>query len=258
MTTRSASYAKIEEYCERYDIPIEYLTEVISDLKVIPMIRGKGFEFTISMKLREYLSSNAWSVENLNINAQQGIHDIDVSVKRLRDNREIRVECKLSKNNSFRNNGSFRVKCMRSRTFSDNPAAIRMAGAYGIRKNLLLMHADSYRATDFDFVFSTLGNSFWRTINGLYTFAGTRTQYGILHDLFPHDFTSFENFKSDSFNFIIYAKASDLTCSPSNPCNRRRCIANGSNSNCGFIPNYPTGDMISIHVWRQTNSVHLN
>lgn len=37
---------KIEEYCEKYNIPISYLAETLLEPKVVPMIRGKGFEFS--------------------------------------------------------------------------------------------------------------------------------------------------------------------------------------------------------------------
>src|SRR3989338_2937159 len=120
---------KIQDYCRKYDIAIKYLLDVISDLKVIPMIRGKSFEFSVSDLLKSKLSKN-WKVENLNINAQQGTHDIDVQITRINDKKKIRVECKLTKNDSFQINqegAEIRVKCMRSRTFSDNPAATRMA-----------------------------------------------------------------------------------------------------------------------------------
>jgi hypothetical protein len=255
---RRTVYENIENYCKMYDVPIEYLVDVISDLKVIPMIRGKGFEFSISMKLRNFLPKDQWRVENLNINAQQGIHDIDVNVLRLKDNKSIRVECKLSKNDSFKNNGSFKVKCMRSRTFSNNAAATRMATNYGVQRDLLLMHADSYRESDFDFVFSTLGNSFWKTIDGEYTFAGTRQHFNVLNELFPSDFSDFDNFKDDAFNFVIYSRSIDLISSPASLCRKRKCIDNGTNSSCGFIPNYPNGDMISISKgigpWKRLNS----
>lgn len=34
---------EVEEFCRRFDIPIEYLADTLSDPKVIPMIRGKAF-----------------------------------------------------------------------------------------------------------------------------------------------------------------------------------------------------------------------
>ncbi len=49
---------ELELYCKKYDIPLGNIIEVISDLKVIPMIRGKAFEFTAANKLKALLSAS--------------------------------------------------------------------------------------------------------------------------------------------------------------------------------------------------------
>ena len=36
---------KLEIFGDRYNLNIEYLVEILDDPKVIPMIRGKSFEF---------------------------------------------------------------------------------------------------------------------------------------------------------------------------------------------------------------------
>jgi hypothetical protein len=33
------------KYCSKYNIPLEYLFEILEDQKVIPMIRGKSTEY---------------------------------------------------------------------------------------------------------------------------------------------------------------------------------------------------------------------
>ena len=71
-------------YCEKYNIPIAHLVDVISDLKVIPMVRGKAFEFSAADRLKSTLNQKNWLVKQLLLNAQQGTHDIDVSVERSR------------------------------------------------------------------------------------------------------------------------------------------------------------------------------
>ena len=38
-----------KKFCDRYDFNPRYLAESINDPKVIPMIRGKAFEFTAPM-----------------------------------------------------------------------------------------------------------------------------------------------------------------------------------------------------------------
>ena len=147
-------FQKIKKYCEYYDIPIYNLVEIISDLKVIPMIRGKGFEFTVSNILSDILPKDKWSISNPNINAQSEIHDVDVIVMRNIDEKKIRIECKLSGKDSFRIQEGlpkFKVKCMRSRTISDNEMATRMAQKYGVDRELVINHPDQYREGDFDF-----------------------------------------------------------------------------------------------------------
>jgi hypothetical protein len=46
---------QVKQYCKKYDVPIESIVDVISDLKVIPMIRGKAFEFAASVLLKTKL-----------------------------------------------------------------------------------------------------------------------------------------------------------------------------------------------------------
>lgn len=233
----------IKNYCKNYDVLMKYLVEIISDLKVIPMIRGKSFEYSTSDRLKEELSDR-WEVKNLNINAQPNIHDIDVLVIRKKDNKQIRVECKLTKNNSFIINNDIakiRVKCMRSRTFSDNASAERMAKNYKVSKEALLIHADSYRKEDFNFVITSLGNSMWKTINNKYVFNGYKKYFDFLKNKFPNHFNNFHNFQQETFNFLLFAKASDIAVSTMNnlKCTRKKCKNNGTDKNCGFIPNYP-------------------
>lgn len=233
----------LKRYCNEYDIPINRLIEIISDLKVIPMIRGKSFEFTVSDELKNILPKDNWVIHNILTNAQTGTIERDLSVIRS-DLKKINVECKLSKNNSFqivKDIGFFKVKCMRSRTVSDNEMAVRMAQNYGISKDLVLMHADSYRQQDFDFVIASLGNAFWVTKEGKYVFNGTETQHTFLKNLFPDNFKNFGNFQKEAFNFMIFAKSSGLIVHPNNNinCSRKKCIKNGTGANCEFIPNYP-------------------
>lgn len=166
---------QLKDYCNYYNLPILHIHEIISDLKVIPMLRGKGFEYFVSDKLADMLSSGDWQVSNPNINAQSEVHDVDVVILRKTDNKQIKIECKLAKKESFgMNNGNpeFSVKCMRSRTISDNEMATRMAERYGVLRQQILFHADNYRQDDFDFVITSMGNAFWVTQNKRYIFDG--------------------------------------------------------------------------------------
>ena len=49
---------KIEGYCEKYDIPILYLVDTLYEPKVVPMIRGKAFEFSVMLTLERILPKN--------------------------------------------------------------------------------------------------------------------------------------------------------------------------------------------------------
>jgi hypothetical protein len=234
----------LEEYCEKYDVPLEHLAKIISDLKVIPMIRGKGFEFTISDELKKILPQEKWGVSNPRINAQPTISDIDVKVTRLSDDKKINIECKLTKKASFKieeDFTGFQVKCMRSRTVNDNVMATNLSGRYGISRDLLLLHRDNYRENDFDFVITSLGNSFWVTENNDYIFKGNEDQHEKLSEMFPRHFVAFDNFQNEAFDFFLFARSSDIKVDTSNniTCVRRKCITQGFSNSCGFIPDYP-------------------
>ena len=71
---------KVVEYCDYYNIPLKYLAETMSEPKVVPMIRGKAFEFSIMILLQSILPKNEWEVSKISINAQSGFHDVDVQV----------------------------------------------------------------------------------------------------------------------------------------------------------------------------------
>lgn len=212
----------LKEYCNYFDLPIEHIVEIISDLKVIPMLRGKGFEFTVADCLRSTLSQD-WDVDNPNINAQSEVHDVDVFVIRKKDNKRIKIECKLSGKNSFANDDSgniiFKVKCMRSRTISDNEMATRMAKKYSVERKQILFHADNYREIDFDYVITSMGNAFWTTKNKKYIFECKKEDINSLSKLFPNRFGNVKNkddFRKKVYNFLLIARSKDITVSTKN------------------------------------------
>ena len=240
-------FKNVKYYCDYYNIPFEHIVDVISDLKVIPMLRGKGFEYTISDILKKILPRDKWEIKNPNINAQSEVHDVDVYIKRKSDEKKIRIECKLAKKDSISFNKcyQFQVKCMRSRTISDNEMATRMANKYGVTRESILAHADNYREDDFDFVITSMGNAFWTTgDNGSYIFKADKEQTQELSKLFPKIFSnkdSLEKFRKKVSNFIIFTKSSNITVCQENKivCTRKRCIKKGTSKYCKFIPNYP-------------------
>ena len=114
---------KVEEYCEKYNIPLLYLADTMYEPKVVPMIRGKAFEFSVVMVLQRILPKNEWKVSKATMNEEISFHDTDIKVLHKRTGKLVRVECKLAKKEGYRlyatGDSEIRVKCMRSRTLGD-------------------------------------------------------------------------------------------------------------------------------------------
>ena len=94
-------YNNIKEYCEKYNIPIENLIHILEDQKVLPMIRGKATEYIATVVLKKLLGRN-WQVQKLNLNAQSGIYDEDISVTHSKTGYRMKVEAKNAVRGSLR------------------------------------------------------------------------------------------------------------------------------------------------------------
>src|ERR1035437_1927678 len=81
-------------YCKKFNISLDYLFEILEDQKVTPMIRGKAMEFNAFLLLNEILPHSEWSVQKLNLNAQTGQHDEDISITHRRTGTILKVESK--------------------------------------------------------------------------------------------------------------------------------------------------------------------
>ena len=244
MAKNSNWQGEIEDYCERFNIPIDYLAATLSDPKVVPMIRGKAFEYSAVLALQIVLSPDEWKIEKPISNASAGHADIDVKVTHIATDTIVRVECKLA--------GSFisvkerppipahsiiKVKCMRSRTLGAAKVA-ETAPKLGVSIEALSAHADNYRQADFDVVLTSIGNAFYRTQAGEYEFAPTVAGLNFLEKL-NH---GHQSHKAGAFAQLYLAKSSDLYVgNPNYPvqCVRQKCKAHGHSEDCGFIPNYP-------------------
>lgn len=241
---------EVEEFCKRFDVPIQYLAATLSDPKVVPMIRGKAFEFSAAQALRNILPEQEWRVEKPTLNAQLELKDIDVKVTHLPTSRIIRVECKLSGNGGFRSHkatkikgteqivpaySTIKVKCMRSRTLGESKVK-ELAPKMDVSERSLSAHADSYRAADFDVVLTTIGNAFYRTNKlGEYEFAPTSNELNFLERINPQH----ADHKVGAFEKMYLIKASSLCVGNTEyplVCGRRNC---DNKNGCGFIPNYP-------------------
>ena len=244
---------KVEEYCKKYNIPILYLAETLYEPKVVPMIRGKAFEFSVMIVLQKILPQDEWSVDKPIMNAQIGFHDIDVRVTHKPTGKIIRVECKLAKKGGYRllrdGHSEIRVKCMRSRTLG--PAKVKeLAPKFDIPEKVLAIHNDQYLPADFDIVISSIGNAFYTTDKETGYFEWKPTQKGE-EFLQKIGATKRESFKDFAFRSLYVAKSSDLQIKNNGVvCTRAKCK---NKKACGFIPNYPV-----IKFDQNTNQANNN
>jgi hypothetical protein len=258
---------ELVDYCDYYNIPFEHCVDTMQALKVVPMIRGIGFEYVAFERLRRILPSNVWKVEKPIVNAQSAIQDIDIQVTHIPTDQQITIECKLAGKNSFKiprlGVGTVKIKCMRSRTVGEE-AARTLARRYGVSVDSVMRHRDNYRDVDFDFVITSIGNAFWRTTkDGKYVFRLKPEETEFLHRLFGDSTLSVEQLRKKTFDYLLIARSSSLTVSPQNHvrCVRRRCKEAGTSTNCGFIPNYPIVNLNDTEVWRpieETSEVFRN
>lgn len=229
---------KVKEYCKKYNIPLYYLSDTLYEPKVVPMIRGKAFEFSVMMALQEVLP-NDWVVDKPSMNAQLGFHDVDVRVQHKQSQRVVSVECKLAGKGSFKHkddgHDELRVKCMRSRTLGR--AKVReLAPQLGVEPSVLAVHNDQYLPADFDIVVTSIGNAFYETDSDTGRFEWRPTEDGI-DFLYGLGASEKENLQDFAFNALYVARAKDIVIGNNGvKCTRRGCRRKRS---CGFIPNYP-------------------
>ncbi|MEY3221378.1 MAG: hypothetical protein RLZZ203_234 [Cyanobacteriota bacterium] len=254
------SHEELLEFCQTYNIPSEYLVPILSDPKVVPMIRGKAFEFSVVSLLSKALNPEEWIVDKPIINSQLGIHDTDVRVTHLKTNKVISVECKLAKNLSYKRlpvsqiTGSYinriSVKCMRSRTLGKEMVD-RLAPKLGISEKVLGIHNDQYLPSNFDFVVTSIGNAFYQTNPQTKEFEWNPTILGMQFLQSINDCQM--ELKDFAFYRMYIARSRDIIISEKTgiKCTRRKC---NNPTNCGFIPNYPAlhfedGNQIPLEPW---------
>lgn len=143
---------QILDYCESYKIPKEYLYDILIDQKVVPMIRGKATEYATLLLLQKVLNPREWAVAKLNLNAQTGTHDEDVTVTHQRTGIIIKVECKNASRGSFKN--SNRSKKFKNETY----CTIKCHKSRSDLKKADTTN-DRYLVGDFDIVISNLSNA---------------------------------------------------------------------------------------------------
>lgn len=231
---------RVIEYCEEYSVPLEYLADTLYEPKVVPMIRGKAFEYSVMTRLQTILPTNEWKVSKATAGDEAYYHDTDVRIFHKRTGRTIRLECKLAKKEGYRRfpdgHSDIKVKCMRSRTLGDAKVK-ELAPKLGVEEAALGAHRDQYVAADFDIVVTSIGNAFYRTdgVSHMYVWRPTRREEEFLASL---GYSAPGSQKAFAFDLMFMAKTKDLVASPTTgvTCSRKAC---SNPTDCGFIPNYP-------------------
>lgn len=243
---------KLRNYCQSHGIDFQSLNKILNEPKVVPMIRGIGFEYVVESDLNErLLHSKRFSVRKPQINAQLGIPDVDIEIFDKAKNNSIKLECKLTKNNSFKKKGKLlktphcQVKVMRSRTLGEKNIQI-VSKKENIDPVLLREHKDSYTYTHFDFVVTNLRNAFYRTIDGKFRYAPTREELEFLKNFCN------KNKDEEVDNYLIknhfFIESKNLIAKNNNfSCRKKVC---SDRENCIFIPNYPVFDLSSESPWK--------
>lgn len=232
---------KTKEFCDKYNIPLNYLADTLNEPKVIPMIRGKAFEFSVYEHLNEILDLNVWEVQKNVMNAQLGIHDEDVTVVHKESGKSFGGECKLAGKGRFKilpdGEAKINIKCMRSRTLGTEMVK-KLAPQYGISEDVLSIHNDQYLPTDFDLVITSIGNAFYQTDeDGLMFWSPNEKEIEWLKFICETD--NVDELQDAAFNKIYVISSQDVSIKTGGyqKCTRRKCE---NKEDCGFIPNYPT------------------
>lgn len=248
------------DFCETYNLPFQHLGAVLKDPKVIPMIRGKAFEFSVNDYLSNMLDKSIWKVTKPYLNPQLNSHDEDVLIEHIATQRRIRIECKLAAKGEYaarENESIFKIKCMRSRTLGESQVE-KLHESRGLEKSQLSVHNDQYLPSDFDLVITSLANAFYSTSSeGIFIWNPSRLGQAFLNQKFGENLSA-KQYQDAAFFDMYVAKASDLAIVQGNgiTCTRRKC----TNSNgCGFIPNYPLLKFNHNDLVNPSNKwVHIN
>ncbi|WP_017304164.1 helix-turn-helix domain-containing protein [Spirulina subsalsa] len=235
--------------CHKYNIEVTNLPAILQDPKVLPMIRGKSFEFSTLAQFLDFLAGTQWQVNKLVLNPQFGHLDEDITMTHLPTKTKITIECKLAAKGRYRvvreNNKRYfqiDVKCMRSRTLGEKKVTV-LAPKLGVSEDSLKIHNDQYRQTDFDIVVTSIANAFYVTDSntGLYEWQPKTSATEFFNILFSANELNIEQAEIQrnlAFQQIYIARSQDITTCANNGivCTRRKCQ---NPYNCGFIPNYP-------------------
>ncbi len=241
-------FDKIKDFCEEHSLDINSFDQLLNEPKLVPMLRGIGYEFVIRNALTKLFSkSNNYKIEKPNINAQFSVSDIDIGLIEKKTKKLKIIECKLAQNNSFRlaskkiNYSYCKIKVMRSRTLGDEKIK-EFSKIEKIPLNQVKSHKDSYPYYKFDYVVTNLRNAFYRTNDNIFKYSPNINELNFLKKLFDLKTNDEVNEKLKKTHYIISSKLlapkySGLKCTRKNCPNPTSCI---------FIPNYPIFNLSSI------------
>ena len=213
---------KLLNYCKKFNVPLDFLFEILEDQKVTPMIRGKAMEYNAFLLLDAALSKGTWSVQKLNLNAQPGIYDEDISITHRRTGIILKVESKSAVRGSIkdgkrskRGEPYFNVKSHRSRS------NISLAGSSN----------DRYSVDSFDVLITNTSNAiFQRNTVG--------ENLEVIHN---------EDLKQMLYKFYKVSNDEELVAACEN--DWRFCIPKDI-AESGFIPRTPYVKLLNDDNWK--------
>ena len=243
----------LSSYCSEHGLDIESLPSLFDEPKLVPMIRGIGFEYVVEKDLTQiFINSDRFKITKPVINAQFEIRDVDVEIFDTKFQKQIAIECKLAKNNSFRSKTTKNnfphcsIKIMRSRTLGDQKIA-EFSKKENIEISKINSHKDSYLSNHFDYIVTNLRNAFYRTTEeGLFRFSPTKDEVNFLQQFFG--VSSVNEVDQKLKNTHFYIKAEKLIPKNSGTeCPRKTCQ---DKHQCEFIPNYPIFRLDNLCAWK--------
>jgi len=258
MANESNVVVQLREYCDEHGLDFETLAMVLNEPKVVPMVRGIGYEYVVISFLRKLFENDErFAAGKTIVNSQLTNKGSDAEIFDKETQKLIRLECKLAANGSFslgtrgNNYPHSKIKIMRSRTLGDE--MIRRVAENGEASIAeLTAHKDSYLPKGFDFVITNLRNAFYITTDeDLFKFSPTDEEWDFLQIFFnSNNHTEVDNLLK--YNHF-YIKAENLTPKYSNvACNRRGCP---NPTTCNFIPNYPIFRMTDAMNWKNLKDI---
>lgn len=206
---------KTMRYVNKFNVPIDYLFEILEDQKVTPMIRGKAMEYNAYLLLEHSLPKTSWSVQKLNLNAQPGFGDEDISITHRRTGIILKVESKSAVRGSIssntrtriverRNVSGFNVKCHRSRS------NISLADTSN----------DRYHVNSFDVIVTNVSNAIFQggTVGETLEIVHDESLRQMLHNFYQtHSDDELRRATENDWRFCIPADIADNDYIPRTP-----------------------------------------